>query len=549
MKKKVFLMCFISVMALTAEARTSIKIYLTDGSPVEYDMADIDSLSMIEPVPTEVTDIEGNSYRVERAGEDYWMFQDLLTACYDTLSPLRGMCLQRSADSTLSPYTLELRGGRLYNWSGAAAIQTEDEAVRQTSPYGERRQGICPNKFHLPSQSEINALSAFTGGLSGSTSLRETDLLSWMVNPILFQKGTNSSGFGAEGRGYAKGAEQKDKQLVTSYWSSDALSATSAYTALLSVTGSTTLGSENKELGRSVRCVWDGQTDRDWLYVYKKNDPEHRVDRYKTEKITRIMVFDDVSEGYVNDAEGNRYRTRRYGATNWTLDNIRTTAGSRHSTLTPQFSPYYTDQNACDGGDAVRYYSASAVMGMTRDEFAATYNKQDLIRTGAQVKGICPDGWRLPSSTDFERLKPYVENREFEFSKTSGAYFDGKGFSQGAESMLWVSDFTFGYKVTAGGNQYFLRGIPHIDYVNGYEGRIEYVETLENIPALPCRCVQDMQEPFMDCYNRTEPSADGSYGIWENNYPQIYFEADDNGSNSIRVQVGGSGYYDTISFR
>ncbi len=548
MKKKVFLMCFISVMALTAEARTSIKIYLTDKSPVEYYTAEIDSLSMIEPVPTEVKDIEGRRYKVERVGKDYWMFQDLLTACYDTLSPLRDMCLQQSADSTYGPYTTAVSGGRLYNWSGAVGMQTKEEALSQTSPYMERRQGICPNKFHLPSRGEIEYLSAYLGGNTGSLTLRK-EMSMWVSGLPLFKEGNNSSGFGAEGHGYAKGLEQKDLGLVTSYWSSDAVSATSAYTALLSVTGSTTLGSENKELGRSVRCVWNGQTDRDWLYVYKKNDPEHKVDRYKTEKITRIIVYDDISEGYVSDTEGNSYRTKRYGTTNWTLDNIRTTAGHQYNTLTPQFSPYYTDKSACDGGEAVRYYSASAAMGVTREEFATTYDKQDLVRVDIPVKGICPDGWRLPLRADFEILKPYVERGEFGISKVSGAYFDGKGFSQGAESMLWVSDFTFGYKVTAGGNQYFLRGIPHIDYINGYEGRIEYVETLENIPALPCRCVQDMQEPFMDCYNRTEPSADGSYGIWENNFPQIYFEADDNGSNSIRVQVGGSGYYDTISFR
>lgn len=548
MRRTLFLIGLFSVMSLILEAKTSIRIYLTDGTSVEYDTAEIDSLSMIEPVPTEVTDIEGRRYKVEMVGKYYWMFQDLVTACYDTLSPLRGRCLQQSTDSTCAPYTTAVSGGRLYNWSGAVAMNTAEEALRQTSPYRERRQGICPNKFHLPSRGEIEYLSAYMGGNAGSVALRK-DNFTWAFNPFLFKKATNSSGFGAEGHGYAKGVEQKDRYLVTSYWSSDAVSETSAYTVLLSATGSTTLGSENKELGRSVRCVWDGQTDRDWLYVYKKNDPEHSVDRYKTEKITQIILFDDISNAYLNDTEGNWYRTKRYGITNWTLDNIRITAGHQYNTLTPLFSPYYTEQNACDGGDAVRYYSASAAMGMTKDEFLTMYNRQDLIRIDTQVKGICPDGWRLPLRADFDRLRPYIESREFEFSRTSGAYFNGKGFSQGAESMFWVSDFTAGYKETAEGRQYFLRGIPHIDYIDGYEGRMEYVETLGTMPALPCRCVQDLQEPFMDCHNRSGSVAADSYGIWSDNYPQIYFEEDGDGVNSMRVQVGGSGYYDTVTFR
>lgn len=552
MMKRTNIILLLLLSSITLCAKVSVFIELTDGDVKEYDTAEIDSLSMIEPVPTWVEDIEGHRYPVGPKGGRYWMFKNLYVSEYDTLSPLRDVRLATSKDSTYAPYCTIGDYGMLYNWSAAVGLRTEQEAISQKQYYNTMMQGICPNKFHLPSRNEIVMLSSSVGN-SGSNALRSSD--SWLYEyEELFQSGTSSSsGFMAYPDGYARGEEHKLPGMVTSFWSADALSASSAYCTLLTGAGSITLGSEAKQVGRSVRCIWDGQTDRDWLYVYKKDT----VERYRTDKIVTVRMTDDESEGFMYDKDGNRYATKRYGKTNWMTENLKSVTNiAPYKTNNGRYARYYVRSSGC-GGEETVYYSLAATMNISEADAGGIYDKLGGVTLNYQVQGVCPGGWRLPQNGDFEKIKPEIKSGGFVMPSQSSVYLTGEAFSPGAEGVFWVSDFKSGYGYYGAERQYYIDGIPHIDYVNGYDGWLEYVKTESVIPAMPCRCVRDLKEPLLHCAY-TAIRAYRDYGIWENNYPMIYFEKDGDGLNSMRVKVRDNadaeyvetqGYYNTIEFK
>lgn len=533
-------------------AKVSVKIEMSDGSITEYDTLEIDSLSMIEPVPTSVTDVEGRKYRVGVAGSSYWMLENLYVTLYDTLSHLRGTVLSESSDSTYLPYVKTGDYGTLYNWSAAIGLETEEEAVSQTQSAQSRVQGICPNKYHLPSTRELSLVSERVGN-SGSNPLRSP--IDWQYeHEELFQWGESSpDGFMSYPDGYAKGVEHKRRGYIASYWGADAMSESSACGMALTEAGSLTLGSEDKRAGRSVRCIWDGQTDRDWLYVYKKDT----VDRYRTDKIVSINISDDESDGYMYDEEGNGYATKRYGKTNWMIENLKRVRGlSSYDGDKNTFCSYYVPSASC-GSESTVYYSFAAAMNITETEVSRIFGRLGGENTEAQVQGVCPVGWRLPQRNDFEKIRSQIVSGKFRMPLQSLVYFDGTAFSPGAEGVFWVSDCRCGYGYYGSERRHFIDGIPHIDMTDGYEGRLGYVRTESVLPAMPCRCVKDMKEPLLHCtYTGGEGCKD--YGIWEFYYPMIYFEKNDDGQNSMRVRVRedsdseyteSQGYFNTIEFK
>lgn len=549
MKRQFFILYAICACLAAYSSELKVGVILKDGNTVVYNASDIDSLSMIEPIPTSVTDIEGHQYRVGAAGNGYWMLANLLVTKFDTLSPYRGKVLPVSTDSTYWPYTTAGSYGRLYNWSAAMGIETADEAKFKERPSMFRVQGICPNKFHLPTNGEIMAVSQRVGNV-GSNPLRSSDAWQYEYEE-LFQMGESPvDGFTSYPDGYAKGTERKKSGMMASYWGADALSKSDAGGLVLTGAGSLTFGGEDKRVGRSVRCVWDGQTDRDWLYVYKK---DKSVERYRTDKIDRITLTDDSRDGYVSDAQGNRYSFHRFSTTNWMREDLRTTQDIPLYTNETFWHNKYRVESAACGGPTGNYYSIAAAMGLDNESAAQYYNTVGVHQRHDDVRGVCPEGWRLPKKADFEKIKPLIEDRSVTFTYGSAVYSGGTRFSYGYEGYIWLSDVV----VTNINSEISLREVPYVRYDGVDKIAVLYSQILDTVPALMCRCVQDLQEPVMYC-KETGTSVERDFNIWENNYPEIRFGENENGDNSIKVMLKpveskpyilAPGYYNSVSFR
>jgi len=141
-----------------------------------------------------------------------------------------------------------------------------------------------------------------------------------------------------------------------------------------------------------------------------------------------IFLIADPGEGtIVTDYDGNQYKTTRIGYQTWMAENLRsvhyadgtslidgTGFGLIDDTDTRKFFFYYDDDSANEELHG-RLYSWSAVAG---DELQ-----------GEQIQGICPSGWHVPSSTEWETLSNYLGGNDVSGAKLKEAGSDNWRFS------------------------------------------------------------------------------------------------------------------------
>ncbi|MCQ2360563.1 MAG: hypothetical protein MJ009_03655 [Paludibacteraceae bacterium] len=136
---------------------------------------------------TSVTDCQGHTYPVIKVGEQYWMAENLQCTKYDTQSERAGEILHTTDTRTSAPHYVDCRIksnwseetyrdakflseeqikklGLLYNWTAAMGYESASEIENYTREYWERRQGICPNGWHIPSRADWNLLVEAIGG-------------------------------------------------------------------------------------------------------------------------------------------------------------------------------------------------------------------------------------------------------------------------------------------------------------------------------------------------------------------------------------------------
>lgn len=101
----------------------------------------------------------------------------------------------------------------------------------------------------------------------------------------------------------------------------------------------------------------------------------------------------------IADADGNTYNTVWIGDQLWTTENLRTT---QYNDSTP--IPFLSDSAAwCTTGDgAYCYYGDTADTAFQR-RFGALYNWH-AVSSGK----LAPDGWRVPSDSDWTELQTYL---------------------------------------------------------------------------------------------------------------------------------------------
>jgi uncharacterized protein (TIGR02145 family) len=123
-------------------------------------------------------------------------------------------------------------------------------------------QGICPAGWHLPINSEFNALADFIGGASSAGGkLKETGFLHW-DSPN--SGATNQSGFTAIGSGYRyiNDGGFYDLKRAAHFWNSDEQSTGIAYNHFLSYGYSyIEYGGNPHNAGLSVRCLKNCMTN------------------------------------------------------------------------------------------------------------------------------------------------------------------------------------------------------------------------------------------------------------------------------------------------
>jgi len=195
-----------------------------------------------------ITDIDGNVYRTVAIGNQIWMAGNLKVTKYRNGDPIQfvtdnsgwanlttgGYSFYNNKDDTAATY------GNLYNWRSVTDSRN-----------------ICPAGWHIPDDSEFQALVDELGGedVAGGK-MKEMGFAHWS-NPNT--GATNESGFNAIPGGIrGSNGSFNFMGLSCNFWSSDDYSAANANFLYLLNTDAKALSSNfNKLAGLSVRCIKD----------------------------------------------------------------------------------------------------------------------------------------------------------------------------------------------------------------------------------------------------------------------------------------------------
>jgi len=198
-----------------------------------------------------ITDIrDGRIYRIIKIGNQWWMQENLnigtridrFQAPSDN-GDIEKYCYDNS-DSLCTVY------GGLYRWNEMMDYNPSDSGTIGTT------QGICPEGWHVPTDSEWKALKDFLGYWDVGGKIKEAGTVHWESENA---GATNESGFTALPGGHYGGiATFTNICILADFWSSTENESDEAWGYGLShYSKSLDRDWEDKEYGFSVRCVKD----------------------------------------------------------------------------------------------------------------------------------------------------------------------------------------------------------------------------------------------------------------------------------------------------
>lgn len=102
----------------------------------------------------------------------------------------------------------------------------------------------------------------------------------------------------------------------------------------------------------------------------------------------------------VTDIDGNQYETVVIGNQEWMAENLKTTT-YRDGTPIPNVT----------GNNEWRGLATGAYAWYDNDEsYGAKYGALYNVQAAKDERGLCPEGWRVPSDSDWKELRFYAEN-------------------------------------------------------------------------------------------------------------------------------------------
>jgi len=198
--------------------------------------------------PDKITDIEGNTYKTVRIGNQVWMAENLKTTRYN--------------DETDIPLITDTTIWGNLTTPGYCWYKNDEATYKET--YGALYNGfsvstgkLCPTGWHIPTNEEWQQLREFLGDtLTGGGKLKEAGTSHWLTP----NKGAdNSSGFTglAAGIRYFEGTFAS-VLFYTCIWSATDIGTNEAwYLSLYFGDAIANMSHRSKKHGFSVRCLKD----------------------------------------------------------------------------------------------------------------------------------------------------------------------------------------------------------------------------------------------------------------------------------------------------
>jgi uncharacterized protein (TIGR02145 family)/uncharacterized repeat protein (TIGR02543 family) len=410
-----------------------------------------------KPVSRMFTDArDGQKYRVTAIGGQTWMAQNLNYEASD------GSQCHDNKKSNCAQY------GRLYDW------ETAMEA--------------CPFGWHLPADSEWDELVgwvAFAGGARAGDKLKAKT--GWRtIEGDDYKHGTDDFGFSALPAGSGFYGTSRNPVSNGYWWTATAEKqyGFKAYLRKIKSQGNFDLGyrvdteTAAKDKKMSVRCVMDENRSAAYSLTLKAATggtvarfPNKMS--YNAGKTVTISAYPNRGYVFVNWTGGKTANDTAATSTVAMNANMTITANFRRADTLPDGEGIFVDKrdgniyttvkigiqtwmaenlnlNIADGAGSWCYgnsLDSCAKYGRLYDWPTAMAGKAGSKKEPSGVRGVCPEGWHLPSQGEWAELDKYVDD---------GKYFPG------AASKLKSKHGWTGYKDENGngGDDYGFSALP-----------------------------------------------------------------------------------------
>ncbi len=363
--------CLVAVFAVLMQSACS-----DDGSSNPVDDGDSTRSGSAWNGETLVDSRNGKTYKTVQIGDQLWMAENLnykvdSSYCYN------------GEESNCSKY------GRLYRW--ATAVGKPDSVCGWSAPSKcelpeGNIQGVCPAGWHLPSKDEFQRLLSMVGGhLHAGPELKSTE--GWNEDG----NGTDAYSFSALPAGYVEwGRYHRDLGDRAFFWSSTEYGDSRAYYMGLKAekTDYCHKISEDDPMLIIVpdSCTTYDDVRVDWkdkYYAYSVRCIRDEPVAYKPSKTDRFII----------DARDNQvYATTKIGNQVWMAENLN----------------FKTDSSVRCSDHGFHYKWADAI-GKSEEECG--YGHVCSLPRG-NVRGICPNGFHLPSKSEWETLIEFAGGEE-----------------------------------------------------------------------------------------------------------------------------------------
>jgi len=325
-----------------------------------------------------IDDRDGQTYKTVTIGIQTWMAQNL------NYEAANSYCYKDNA-SNCTKY------GRLYTWAASMdSVGTwstngkgcgYDKTCSPTYPV----RGVCPEGWHLPMQTEWLALFTAVGGVSTvGKMLKSTN--GWDDYMGKSGNGTDAYAFSALPAGYSRyyGGDYSREGYEAMFWSSTESDSNYAYSVHLSNSdGDHAMAGNSKIFGFSVRCL----KDKDPLTVVKGEMTDTRDGQtYKTVTIgPQTWMAQNLNFAYTGVPYDHTIGVKRYtsDSTSWCYDN--------NASNCTKYGRLYTWAASMD---SVGTWSTNGKGCGFLATCSPTY----------PVRGVCPEGWHLPTQAEWNAL-------------------------------------------------------------------------------------------------------------------------------------------------
>lgn len=301
---------------------------------------------------------DGQIYKTVRIGNQVWMAENLNY----NIDSLKSMCYNNSADSCF-------KYGRLYNWSVA--------------------KDACPKGWHLPTIDEWRTLISFAGDPEVAK-LKLKSKSGWLVLAGIESvtgNGTDDFGFTVLPAGNYSGYENNFREVgvVTMFWSAGEYECNDEKICSYSLR----IGGGTKVYENFNKIPNETVSSEIWLNSIRCIEGPAPITTISSSSVHSSSSFDlkmnnlnpniDYGE-FIDSRDGQYYKTVQIGNQVWMAENMN----------------YDYGDNAC--------YNDSLI-----------YCAKDKKRHGrfypySTAKTICPNGWHLPDTSEWNTLFRYVKS-------------------------------------------------------------------------------------------------------------------------------------------